>query len=79
MKILSEKRLINPWMTDGILGKEQHKHTRLYKLSRVNENYFPMLIRHTKLEYFLHKHNSCFSDAKATWKTINNILGRSAK
>ena len=53
-------------------------HVETYKAYR---NLLTSIIKKAKKQHYRKKNNSCFNDAKATWKCINNVLrpGRAKK
>lgn len=81
-KVVSQKRINSPWLSDELLRSIARKH-ELYKLSRSDARYTTLFkqyrntltdtIRTAKRRYFENKFRDS-SDAKHTWKEINKIL-----
>jgi hypothetical protein len=82
-KIISIKRLNNPWLNDELQETINIKH-KLYRLSMMDSSYCDthvyyrnkttVDIRNAKRKYFGDKFNACQSDIKKTWASINSIL-----
>ena len=82
-KYISQKRFMNPWLTDCLLKSIDRNH-RLHRLYRVN-NYYRNLynnysntlrrsIATAKAQYFGNKFECCRGNVRATWRSINHIL-----
>lgn len=82
-KTISVKRANSPWLTNKLLECVDRKH-ELYRLSledvkyvkpfKKYRNVLTTCIRDAKSKYFHDKFESCTSDIKKTWNSINGIL-----
>jgi len=87
-KRISYNRYLKPWISDDLLSCIRRKHN-LYRLYRNGETTFDYynfyknqvtnLIRRAKRKYYSNKFESSFSNASATWKTVNSLIGRKRK
>ena len=83
-KIISEKRLKNPWITDSTLQKIRKKseNYRLLKIGLMSlvdhnreKNRLNKEIKRDKNIYFQNLFNNIRNDMKKSWKTLRSILG----
>ena len=89
-KKVSKRREIKPWITPGII-KSIKTRNKLYKIfikqpTEGNKNKYTKyrnklthVIRSSTKKYYSDKFNSCKNNIKNTWRTINEILGKSKK
>ena len=84
VKIISDKRLKKPWLSQGILKSIQTKakYFKLYKMGFISEsrnknfkNRLTSIIRAAKKNYYASRFSTLKNDLKLTWKTINEVLG----
>ena len=87
-KLISEKRLKKPWLSNQLLGDIRKKYDLFkrfkngaipYDQFSTYQNELKRKIKNAKKQYFLNKFASCRGDSSKTWKLTNNILGRSSK
>ena len=85
-KEVSLKNLKNPWLTRGIKESIKNKN-RLYKkfvkkpitygdLYRAYRNNLTRIIKAAKNNHYKEKFTECNGNVKATWNTINNLIGK---
>ena len=87
-KQISNKRFSSPWITKDIRRciNKKHEWYRLAKQCKITydsyKNYasdLSYLLRIAKEDYYVYKLNTLNKDNKKSWKTINNMLGRTKK
>ena len=87
-KLLSKKRLDNPWLTDALLKSISQK-DNLYKLSKAGiipeylfknfRNILNRTLKKSKEMYYENKFTEANSSPKTHWKLINEVLNKSKK
>ena len=87
-KYISEKRYLNPWLSNSLvkLFKDRSKLFRLNKFGLVDDNYYKKFrnsvtssVRRAKADYFNRKFSGATNNIKDTWSTIKNLLGTKKK
>ena len=82
-KWVSRKRILSPWLTDGLLRSIRHKHN-LFKSSRINPSLIPIykryrnslifIIKKAKKQFYDDKFETARGNNTKTWKIINSVL-----
>ena len=81
-KNVSVKRMLNPWITSGLLNsiKQKNQMYKNFKLGNVNalnynayRNRLNALIRLTKRNYYMNVFSNYKNHTKKLWQTINNL------
>ena len=84
-KFISTKRLLNPWISSGILTSIKHKCNlfKMYKQGTISHfvykqyrNLLTFLIRTAKQNYYNQIFCSFRNNTKKIWKTINEMRGK---
>ena len=81
-KIISNKRMMNPWITTGLLNSIRHKNS-LYKKMKLGltplieyniyRNRTNALIKLTKRKYYLNVFSTYKNSTRKLWQTINTL------
>lgn len=81
-KLITEKRLCNPWITQAIINSIKRKNNMYkdFKIGAITElefkrfrNTLNRLIKHTKSSYYLNIFTNFKNNTKKIWETINNL------
>ena len=82
-KVVGEKRISRPWITDALHKSINNKHL-MYKLVKQNLynkerykrycNILNTLIKESRMSYFKNQFDQCKNDIKRTWSIINSTI-----
>ena len=82
-KVIGEKRISRPWITDALHKSINNKHL-MYKLVKQNLynnerykrycNILSTLIKEARISYFKYQFEQCKTDIKRTWSIINSTI-----
>ena len=87
-KMLSEKRMTKPWLSNDILKlvKEKANYFKYFKAGLLSKdvnnqvkNRVNCAIRKAKNDYYIYKFDAYKSDIKKSWKLIQDLIGRNRR
>ena len=84
IKYVSQKRVKNPWLDDGLKRMVNRKSAswRNYRLGLISktdknriQNEVNCAIRQAKRDYYLNLYNSCTNDIRKSWRITKDLMG----